>query len=446
MLSTQKMPQTVQECIEILAYNEHFWEGFHAHEKDRKTIGSLADTQYPWTEKQAMLGLRIIKRYKTLFEKYKISIDDLCNDPQWRDPFRKIDYAKVLEKFTNENNEDQLEIRFPYSEKMIGLIRCLKDKRGLPAGYFKYDGETKKWTAKYSDVVAYYMTLIGTRYDFEFADKTMFDDFYEIREEKRKFKHIKVNVGKKNLGVDNAPESLVEYWKSNIATKPLLQQVDSLKTFGLSIPIGTDKVTSLAEKIAVTTTKEVHVSPEKWNKTQVLSACEELNLFPIICPVSDLSSAEDIQEMTNWFFAFAEREITDKQVAWGFDLAKYPISDPLDDNLSNDNMDSFDDPYSHLYTREMTKTQKKNVYNEFKILNKKSEKNKFIGNDTKIIFIRNKIPRTLLKSGVRPTTTLSFISNSYAPYGETVRKWLDNIQKRLYYSTYTNYGSAIDKI
>ena len=190
MLSTQKMPQTVQECIEILAYNEHFWEGFHAHEKDRKTIGSLADTQYPWTEKQAMLGLRIIKRYKTLFEKYKISIDDLCNDPQWRDPFRKIDYAKVLEKFTNENNEDQLEIRFPYSEKMIGLIRCLKDKRGLPVGYFKYDGETKKWTAKYSDVVAYYMTLIGTRYDFEFADKTMFDDFYEIREEKRKFKHI----------------------------------------------------------------------------------------------------------------------------------------------------------------------------------------------------------------------------------------------------------------
>ena len=150
--------------------------------------------------------------------------------------------------------------------------------------------------------------------------------------------------------------------------------------------------------------------------------------------------------MTNWFFAFAEREITDKQVAWGFDLAKFPISDPLDDNLSNDNMDSFDDPYSHLYTREMTKTQKKNVYNEFKILNKKSEKNKFIGNDTKIIFIRNKIPRTLLKSGVRPTTTLSFISNSYAPYGETVRKWLDNIQKRLYYSTYTNYGSAIDKI
>ena len=55
-------------------------------------------------------------------------------------------------------------------------------------------------------------------------------------------------------------------------------------------------------------------------------------------------------------------------------------------------------------------------------------------------------PRTLLRSGIRPLTTLSWVSNSYAPYGETVRKWLENIHKRLYYSTYTNYGSAIDKI
>jgi hypothetical protein len=52
----------------------------------------------------------------------------------------------------------------------------------------------------------------------------------------------------------------------------------------------------------------------------------------------------------------------------------------------------------------------------------------------------------LLRSGIRPLTTLSWVSNSYAPYGETVRKWLENIHKRLYYSTYTNYGSAIDKI
>ena len=106
MLSTHKIPQTVQECIEILAYNDHFWEGFAAHNKDRATIDSLANTHYPWTEKQAMLGLRILKRYKTLFEKYKIDVTDLCDDPVWRDPFRKIDYAKVIEKYINDEAQD----------------------------------------------------------------------------------------------------------------------------------------------------------------------------------------------------------------------------------------------------------------------------------------------------------------------------------------------------
>ena len=446
MLSTHKIPQTVQECIEILAYNDHFWEGFAAHDKDRATINSLANTHYPWTEKQAMLGLRILKRYKTLFEKYKVDVTDLCDNPVWRDPFRKIDYAKVIEKYINDEGQDELEIRFPYSEKLIALVRCLKDKRGLPTGYFRYDGESKRWTAKYTDVVAYYMTLIGTRYDFEFTDKSMFDDFDEIRQQRKEFKNVQVVVGKKNLGLKNAPESLQEYWKNNITVKPLLQQVDSLKTFGLHIPITPDKVDTLAEKIAVTRTKEVHIDPLLWSKNQVLSACEELDLFPLIVPTTEINSPEDIQEITNWFYAFTEQGITDNQVAWGFDLAKYPITDPHDAEVSTDNLDSFDNPYSHLYKLDMTAEQKTNIYNELKTLHKRSEKNKYIGKQTKIIFIRNKIPRTLLRSGIRPLTTLSWVSNSYAPYGETVRKWLENIHKRLYYSTYTNYGSAIDKI
>ena len=59
MLSTQKTPENVTECIEILAYNDHLWEGFAPHEKDSKTIRSLAESPYAWTEKQAKLALVI---------------------------------------------------------------------------------------------------------------------------------------------------------------------------------------------------------------------------------------------------------------------------------------------------------------------------------------------------------------------------------------------------
>ena len=86
----------------------------------------------------------------------------------------------------------------------------------------------------------------------------------------------------------------------------------------------------------------------------------------------------------------------------------------------------------------MTKEQKTSLYNEFKTLHDRSIKNKFIDKNTKIIFIRNRIPRTLVKSGIKPTTCLNWCNYSYAPYSDFIRKWLDNIDKRLYYSSSTN--------
>jgi cation diffusion facilitator CzcD-associated flavoprotein CzcO len=129
MLSSQKMPQTITECIEILAYNDHFWEGFSPHHKDRKTITSLAQSDYAWTEKQAKLGLIIVKRYKSLFEKYDLNITNLCDNPIWRDKFRKIDYEKVLEKYINDDVLRQHMI--PNYE--LGCRRVIPTNSFLPA-------------------------------------------------------------------------------------------------------------------------------------------------------------------------------------------------------------------------------------------------------------------------------------------------------------------------
>ena len=221
MLSTQKTPENVTECIEILAYNDHLWEGFAPHEKDSKTIRSLAESPYAWTEKQAKLGLVIVKRYKTLFEKFKIDISELCENPVWRDPFRQIDYEKVIEKFTDENGEDFVEVRFPYNKKLVTLIRKLKDHRGLPARYLRYDGESKAWTIKYSDVTAYFLPLIGTRYNFKFTDTSMLDDFDEIRKELKTHQKPSVATDGTNITIKNCSASLKEHWDKHIKQKSL---------------------------------------------------------------------------------------------------------------------------------------------------------------------------------------------------------------------------------
>ena len=149
-LSEVKLPKTVNEALKILAYNDYFWQDqvkrnkIHPHCKDLDTVKSLAESQYTWTEKQAKLAIVILKRYLTKFKKHELDIKPLLDNPKYDEPFRVIDFKKSIEKFIDEDEELKIEIKFPYQKKIIQLIRCLKDKKGVPRGYAHYNGENKK--------------------------------------------------------------------------------------------------------------------------------------------------------------------------------------------------------------------------------------------------------------------------------------------------------------
>ena len=201
-LTPVELPKTINEAINILAYNDYFYRQdpndpkthVNPHPKDKDTVRSLAESQYPWTEKQGKLAVIILKRYLTKFQKFKLDIKKLLDNPKYEQPFRKIDWEKSIEKYTNEDNEDLIELKFPYSKKIVSLIRCLKDKKGVPAGLLKYDGETKFWNCKQTDVITYYLTLIAIRYDFKFVDQSLLDDYYEVRNEIKNFKIPQANL------------------------------------------------------------------------------------------------------------------------------------------------------------------------------------------------------------------------------------------------------------
>jgi hypothetical protein len=73
-----------------------------------------------------------------------MDIRPLLDEPKFEDAFRVISADKTIEKYTDEDGVDKIELRFPYDKKLIQLVRCLKDNRDLPAGYAQYDGEAKK--------------------------------------------------------------------------------------------------------------------------------------------------------------------------------------------------------------------------------------------------------------------------------------------------------------
>ena len=82
-------------------------------------------------------------------------------------------------------------------------------------------------------------------------------------------------------------------------------------------------------------------------------------------------------------------------------------------------------------------------FNKLWELHQLSKQFKYIDNTTKIIFIRNRIPRTLIKSKIEPRAALITIGGGYySPGTENLKRLLDNLPKKLYYSL--NKPSSID--
>jgi hypothetical protein len=151
--STHNIPGTVNEAIKILAYNDWAWvinkqpdNNIDPHPKDKPTVVSLAESQYPWTEKQGRLAVAILKRYLTKFDTVDMDLRPLVQNPVFDEPFRVISSVKTIEVTQDKDGTDIIEMRFPYDKKIVDLIRCCKDRRGLPSGYFLFDGEAKLWT------------------------------------------------------------------------------------------------------------------------------------------------------------------------------------------------------------------------------------------------------------------------------------------------------------
>ena len=424
-LTEAKLPKTINEALKILAYNDFFYgdpikSRINPHDKDRETIRSLAEAQYPWTEKQGKLAVVILKRYLTKFQKFKMDIKDLLDKPKYDDPFRVINFEKSIEKYIDENEEEMLELKFPYSKKLVGLIQCLKNKRGLPNSYCRFSGEKKTWTIKQTDVTTYYSTLIATRYDFKFIDTTLLDDYDDVKKEITGFKHPTAKLVGEDIVLENAPESMQEYWNNfkKKAFKPLLQ-VDALKNIGIDPKgINIKAYTEIGKKIAHHHYHKLWIDSKECSRDQVIAGLVELDCFPIVMPVSgEIGSKEEIDEWWNWLKCFERHGIDWKQLSFGFDI-KEPKRVPPDN-------------FDYHYTGKLDE----NYFSKLWELHQLSKQFKYIDNTTKVMFVRNRIPRTLIKSKINPGAALITLGGGYFSVGtENLKRLLENLPKKLYYS------------
>ncbi len=428
------MPKTINEALKILAYNDYFWVNssmlgnigvIKPHPKDYETVRSLAESQYPWTEKQARLALVILKRYLTKFQAHGMDIKKLLDKPKYDDEFRVISFDKLIEKYVDEDNVTKIEMRFPYNKKVIQLIRCMKDRRDLPGMYAVYDGEKKKWTFLHTDVTAYYLTLIAVRYDFKFTDDSLLNDYEQIKKEIAGHRKPTASLIAGEIVLRDAAESLQDYWQQNMKHKSALEQVDSLKNFYISTThIDVPAQTMIGKKIAHNNYHKLWIDSKAFNKKEVVKGLIELNCFPLIMPVSgDIHMEDDVKNFWEWMNAFKDNGIDIlNECSWGFDV-KEPIYKKDIDRHNSDR--------TYLLDNQKSEEFFENLYE----LHQMSKQFKLINNDTKIIFVRNRIPRALIKSKIKPKASLVALGGGYYATGtDNLKRLLENLPKKLYYS------------
>ncbi len=425
------LPKTINEALKILAYNDYFWADsqknhIKPHPKDKATVTSLAESQYTWTEKQARLALVILKRYLTKFQAYGMDIKKLLDDPVYDNPFRVINFEKVIEKYTDEDGVSKIELRFPYHKKIISLIRILKDQRNLPAGYYQYDGESKKWTFLQTDVTTYYLTLIAVRYDFKFVDESLLDDYDQIKKEIINYRQPTAKLIAGEIVLGNVSDSLQEYWNKNLRDKKQLVQVDSLKNFeintnGIHVPAET----TLGYKIAHNNNHMLWIDKNTYSKNEVVKALVELDIFPLLVPVNgDVNTEEEVKEFWEWLKVLEAHGIDIlNQCSWGFDL-KEPIY--------KKDIDQFNERI-YLIDSHKPKEFFENLYE----LHQMSKQFKYINEETKILFVRNRIPRALIKSKIKIKASLITLGGGYYASGtDNLKRLLENLPKKLYYNNH----------
>ena len=150
----------------------------------------------------------------------------------------------------------------------------------------------------------------------------------------------------------------------------------------------------------------------------------ELNCFPIMMPVSgEMDTQDEVKEFWEWMNAFKSQGIDIlTQCSWVFDV-KEPVymKDVENDNNQRQMM------INNNTSREFFETLFE--------LHQMSKQFKFINEDTKIMFVRNRIPRAMIKSKIKPKASLVTLGGGYYATGtDNLKRLLENLPKKLYYS------------
>ena len=164
--------------------------------------GQTADLSRPYTDKQAELALKLVKKYRKQLSHLPtpVSVPDDLNE--YRYPIRAVDRTKRAYI-----KDDQLVVQFPYDTELITKIKA-QIRDGYGAGEFEYD--SKLWYLSITESTINWIASIAEQHTVELDDniKQLYQTIVECEKVEYEIKLVDTGTG---YDIINASDSLKEY-------------------------------------------------------------------------------------------------------------------------------------------------------------------------------------------------------------------------------------------
>ena len=181
MQSIDPTEQNIEDCIMYLAGegNFIFHEDVSIDKFDLsivKSLGKQLGQGNAFTQKQSLIGLRLVKKYSNVLTQKGFEAEKILNEKTFKWPFRTIDRTKSLYI-----DGEKIVLKSPFIADIVNRVK----KRKKPS-YYKgeYQGDSKEWAFDYNEPNVEFLYNLTRGMNFN-IDQKIKEDYGKIIQLKR---------------------------------------------------------------------------------------------------------------------------------------------------------------------------------------------------------------------------------------------------------------------
>jgi len=345
-----------------------------------------------FTEKQSVLALRILKRYEnSLSYKLKINIAAFLENPNFKLKIRK----SVMSKSVDIVDGNIIQVKFPFNENSVKAIREFKAKEHYSTAIV-WDKDSTSWHFPLSEQNIKFVADLCSGESFTFCEdfQNYIDNIEKIIENAEKYAPM-LSIDDGDLKILNSPKNMPK-----IDTEDILEAVFQARNMGVTLWddnintfLNSTYIDHLVQKFLKNeTTKEFSLEPTEMGISALKTIIKYNGPTLIIIP-----GGSEYEKTTHMIDILTGIGIPEKNMSILFRLP--------------------------------SETGRK--FNDFV---KNRGLNGPISSETKVVFISAKLPKPLLKSGIKFNT---IINTGYAMAHYSLKEYTKNHQN------FINFGTKV---